>query len=138
MRRFHEHGRGGGFLPEKRVAEQRSGFGRVASGGLLEEDVLPGLDGAEGPFVVEGCGSGDVDARDGSVIEDLFGESSSVLLFLFRGNRVRARGHEGFVTCTLITCFYAGDSVPVCVFFGLVGIARRNGVHLHVGVRFCW
>ena len=94
MRRLHEHGRGG-FLLEKRVAEQRGGLGRVAGGGLLEEDVLACLEGAEGPLVVEGRGGGDVDARDGNVIEDFLGNHRQGYNFFFGAKIAFPRGWYG-------------------------------------------
>lgn len=45
-------------------------FGGVGDEGLFDEDVLPGAEGAEGPFVVEAVREGDVDCVYGGVVEE--------------------------------------------------------------------
>ncbi len=49
--------------------EEGVGFRGVGDGGLFEKDVFSGLEGFDGPFIVEAVGEGVIDCVDGGVVE---------------------------------------------------------------------
>lgn len=61
----------GVWLFEEREAEEGGGFGGVGGRGFLEEDVFPGAERPEGPFVVQAVGERDVDGGYGGVVDEL-------------------------------------------------------------------
>ena len=88
--------------------EEGAGFSGVRDGGLFEKDVFSGLEGSDGPFIVEAVGKRVIDCVDGEVVE------------------------KGLVGCVDV-----GDVVLLGIGMGADRVTSSDGDNNYLWVRLC-